>query len=102
MDDVEKVRRESMRWNILNVLNKNRPHLMSEVFLLDIIRAIFPGATLVELRRELDYLEERNLVKLSKKPTGQWFAELSRYGIDIAEYTVECHPGIARPEKYWG
>ena len=25
----------------------------------------------------------------------------SRYGVDIAEYTIDCEPGIARPAKYW-
>ena len=23
------------------------------------------------------------------------------HGTDVAEYTVECDPGIARPQKYW-
>ncbi len=54
-----------------------------------------------ELRRELDYLEERGLVKLRNQNTGVWFGELTRDGIDVVEYTVECDPGIARPQKYW-
>ncbi|MDR0716490.1 MAG: hypothetical protein LBF50_03610 [Azoarcus sp.] len=101
MNDMDKIRRESMRWNILNILNMNRPHLMNEDFLLDIIRTIFTGATLNELRRELDYLEERELVKLIKNPAGGCLIDLLRYGIDIAEYTIDCAAGIARPEKYW-
>jgi hypothetical protein len=27
--------------------------------------------------------------------------KLTRIGIDVVEYTVECDPGIARPKKYW-
>ncbi|HDS5467820.1 TPA: hypothetical protein QHY01_004518, partial [Enterobacter asburiae] len=50
---------------------------------------------------ELDYLADRKMVDLEKKPSGDWFADLTRLGVDLVEYTVECGPGIARPEKYW-
>ena len=30
-----------------------------------------------------------------------WFADLTHLGVDIAEYTIDCQAGIARPEKYW-
>ena len=101
MTDVAKVRRESMRWNLIATLNKARPYSTTEQFLLDVMRAIYPDATPLEVRRELDYLADRQLVSLDKQPSGTWFADLTRYGVDIAEYTVECHPGIARPVKYW-
>ena len=61
----------------------------------------YPDATPLELRRELDYLSDRDLVKLEKRPDGKWFADLTRYGTDVAEYTIDCEPGIARPVKYW-
>ena len=51
------------------------------------------------MRRELDYLETRDLVKVFTDPLGQVSAELTRFGIDIAEYTVDVEPGIARPPK---
>ena len=101
MVDHSKVRRESMRWNLLNTLNKARPYTSNEQFLLEVMRAIYPDATALEIRRELDYLGDRDLVDLNKTPSGAWFADLTRYGVDIAEYTVECHAGIARPVKYW-
>ena len=47
----------------------------------------------------LDYLESRDLVKVFTDPLGQVSAELTRFGIDIAEYTVDVEPGIARPPK---
>jgi len=65
------------------------------------IQGIYPDATALELRRELDYLADRSLVTLKKEPSGVWICGLTHYGVDIAEYTVECRPGIARPEKYW-
>ena len=101
MVDHVKVRRESMRWNLLNTLNKARPYTSNEQFLLEVMRAIYPDATALELRRELDYLADRSLVELKKEPSGRWFADVTRYGVDIAEYTVDCQPGIARPVKYW-
>ena len=99
--DQKKVRRESMRWNLINTLDKSRPHTSSEQFLLDVMRAIYPDVTALEMRRELDYLADRELVDLQKQPSGTWFADLTRYGVDIAEYTIDCEPGIARPAKYW-
>ena len=101
MVDHAKVRRESMRWNLINTLDKARPHTSSEQFLLQVMQAIYPDATALEVRRELDYLADRDLVELKKQPSGTWFADLTRYGVDIAEYTIECDPGIARPVKYW-
>ena len=101
MVDITRVRRESLRWSLLVALNKNRPYTASETLLLDVSRAIYPDTTPLELRRELDYLADRKMVDLEKKPSGDWFADLTRLGVDLVEYTVECGPGIARPEKYW-
>lgn len=97
----EKYRREGMRWHIINTLNKARPYTSSEVFLLDVMRGIYPNATALELRQQLEYLQDRKLLDLTKQPSGMWFADLNRLGVDIAEYTIECQAGIARPEKYW-
>lgn len=101
MVDMLRVRRESMRWNLLVTLNKARPYTSNETFLQDVMRAIYPDTTALELRRELDYLADRKMVELVKQPSGIWFADLTRLGVDLVEYTVECGPGIARPEKYW-
>ena len=97
----EKARREGMRWHIINTLNKALTYTSSEAFLLNVMRGIYPDATALELRRELDYLADRRLVELVKQPSGMWFADLKRLGVDIAEYTIDCEAGIARPPKYW-
>ncbi len=101
MVDITRVRREYLRWSLLVALNKTRPYTASETLLLEVSRAIYPDTTQLELRRELDYLADRKMVELERRPSGDWFADLSRLGVDIVEYTVECSPGIARPEKYW-
>lgn len=101
MIDQAKVRRESMRWIILLTLYNASPIGAYEELVLATIQALFPDATALENRRELDYLSDRELVKLIKEPGGRWFADLTRYGTDVAEYTVDVDPGIARPTKYW-
>lgn len=98
---MQKARTEGIRWQLVSILNKARPHTTSEQFLIDVLRQLYPDITGIELRRELDYLADRKLVDIVKQPIGLWFADLTRLGVDIAEYTIDCQPGIARPEKYW-
>lgn len=99
--DPQRIRRESLRWLIILTLNNARPVGAYEGPILTVAQSEYPDATAIELRRELDYLSGRRLVCLLKEPSGRWFAELTRHGTDIAEYTVDCEPGIARPQKYW-
>ncbi len=101
MIDPAKARRESLRWFILLTLNTSRPVDPHETVVLSTIQAVYPDATPMELRKELDYLKDRSLVTLDKQPSGQWICGLTHYGVDIAEYTIDCFPGIARPAKYW-
>ena len=99
--DLEKVRREQLRWIMLLALNHARPYGTYEEVLLATAQAIYVDATALEIRRTLDYLKDRGLVLLRKEPIGRWWADLTHSGTDIVEYTVDCEPGIARPEKYW-
>lgn len=99
--DTAKIRRESLRWLILLTLNNARPIGSFEGPILSVAQSEYPDATALELRRELDYLEDRKLIVVRKEPSGRWHADLTRYGTDIAEYTIDCAPGIARPAKYW-
>ena len=99
--DHAKTRRESMRWSILLILNTARPVSTHESLVLTTVQAIYPDATPLEVRRELDYLHDRLLVEVKKDPSGVWYSDLTSLGVDVAEYTVECLPGIARPTKYW-
>lgn len=99
--DHTKARREAMRWTILLILNNARPVSTHESLVLSTMQAIYPDATALEVRRELNYLHDRLLIVVKKEPSGVWYAELTALGVDVAEYTVDCHPGIARPAKYW-
>lgn len=101
MIDPAKTRRESLRWYIIKTLDTSRPVDPHEAVVLDTIRGIYPDSTSLELRRELDYLADRSLVTLDKQPNGVWICGLTHNGVDVAEYTIACYPGIGRPEKYW-
>jgi hypothetical protein len=100
--DLDKARREELRWLILQALNSAQPVGASEQLIFTAITPIIPDLTQLELRRNLDYLAERDLITITGRGTApQWFCKLDRYGIDVVEYTVDCEPGIARPNKYW-
>jgi len=98
--DMEKARRWEMRWMILTALYAAQPVGTTEAILLQAMESVVPGLTMLEIRRELDYLAERDLVTVSAQDMPIWFAKINRHGIDIVEYTVPCHPGIARPKKW--
>jgi hypothetical protein len=98
--DQAKHRREFGRWVVLLALYNARPIGAYEEVLLSIMRGMWPDATAHEVRLALDYLGDRKLIEVRKEPSGRWFADLNRYGVDVVEYTVPCEPGIARPEKY--
>ncbi len=100
--DLEKSRRETLRWLILQTLNSARPIGASEVLILTALQAVLPDYTQREVRCELDYLESRELLAVTGRGMQPaWFAKLTRHGVDVVEYTCACEPGIARPQKYW-
>jgi hypothetical protein len=99
--DHAKIRREALRWLLILALNHSRPVRAHESMLLSTAHGVYGDTTEMEIRRELGYLEERHLVEVERNPAGFWLASLTSAGVDIAEYTVDCRPGIARPEKYW-
>lgn len=101
MTELLRARREGMRWNLLNALNRARPLGALDVLLLDVVRGIYPNATANELHNELDYLGRQRLVDVDRRPDGHWHAQLTHEGVDVVEYTSHCPAGIARPQKYW-
>lgn len=97
--DLQKARREELRWLILLALNAARPMGTSEAVIKNAIEPVILDITQHEIRTELDYLEERKLITIDRKDTPSWFAKINRYGIDVVEYTVPCDPGIKRPRE---
>jgi predicted ArsR family transcriptional regulator len=99
--DIEKARREELRWLILRTLYAAQPVGTSENVIRNAIEPLMLDITAHEIRRELDYLAERGLVIVTQRDALIWMAKINDHGVDVVEYTVECHPGIARPKKYW-
>lgn len=102
MTDLTKARREGMRQLLLTALNNARPIGAMDQLLLNVVLDIYPNATANELHQQLEYLADKDLVDIDKRPDGHWHSKLNSNGIDVVEYTVACPAGIARPAKYWG
>lgn len=98
--DMEKSQRELIRWYIMVAINSGRPYPVAEPLILAAIQTIPIECTAMALRRELDYLRDRKLATLKTPEGAPWVAELTHYGVDVVEYTVDVLPGIARPKKY--
>ena len=92
-----KARREAIRWHLLSAIDLSRPVGIYTEALLPIINSVYPDATHQEIRRELDYLEARETVRIDRDPMDRWFVDLTRTGIEFVEYTIDAQPGIARP-----
>ena len=99
--DLERAQREEARWRILRVLDAGRPQAVSETLILRTLQDISLPITPYGLRRELDYLRDRGLIILRGEDEPTWLADLTRYGVDVVEYTQPCEAGIARPRKWY-
>ena len=98
MIDMAKTRREDMRWHLLSAVDLSRPVGIYTEPLLAIVRAVYPDATHQEVRVNLDYLEAREMVRISKDPVDRWMVDLTRTGIDFVEYNIDAQPGVSRPK----
>ena len=101
MSDIEaqmqRARREAMRWYLLQAVHVSRPYGMYTEPLLAVVQAVYPDATHREVRVQLDYLEDRGLTTIRRDAMDRWMCDLTREGVDLVEYTTDCEPGIARP-----
>lgn len=98
--DLQQAQRRNVRWRILATLDAGRPGKLQESLILDVLNGANLSVTPTELRRELDYLRDRGLITLTGEGTPNWSADLTRDGIDVVEYEVDCDAGIARPAKW--
>jgi hypothetical protein len=97
--DMERARREELRWVLLRALYAAQEIGTSETILRKAIEDVIRDVTDIEIRRALDYLTERELIAVERKRP-VWFAKINNHGIDFVEYTVDAHPGIARPNRW--
>jgi hypothetical protein len=97
-EGMARVRRETIRWFILVALDVSRPAGCYTEVLLSVVQGTWPDATHLEVRREVDYLEDLGLLEVRRDPTDRWYAEPTANGVDVAQYAVDCPPGIKRPK----
>ncbi len=94
--------RALVRWSILQTLQVGGHLGATEPMIQAVFQDLFPrlsGQRMI--RDQLSYLEGRKLVSIERSEIKPWRAKLTRHGIDLVEYTIDCEPGIARPLKYW-
>jgi hypothetical protein len=97
--DIEQKRREEARWRILRMLDAGRPIGCSEDILRRGLNDIKIPFSANEVRREMQYLRDRDLIILEGEDSDTWFGQLTWHGIDFIEYTIPAEPGIARPRQ---
>jgi hypothetical protein len=98
--DLNRAKREELRWLVLLTLYQAQEIGLSENIILNSVQPCLPDVTQMEIRRAMDYLAERDLMKIEDRHQPVWFAKINRYGMDIVEYTLPVDPGIARPRKW--
>ena len=98
--ELEQKEREDARWRILRVLDAGRPVGVNERIVWRVLHDVKIGLSPMQVRRELEYLQDLGLAKLEDVETETWLAKLTAHGVDVVEYTVDSPPGIARPKKY--
>lgn len=96
--DIERARREHLRWEILSAVQQRRPEGINESILASALRGEFnlQGS---ELRCELDYLSDKELLTIADQRATSWLVSLTPYGIDVLDYCAPAPVGVRRPEK---
>jgi hypothetical protein len=92
---------QELRWRICLALHYARPLSASSGLLWRALDESDLPITAQQLNREVAYLQDKEIVTVAGDLSGDWKAELSAAGVDLVEYTIDCPPGIGRPEKYW-
>jgi hypothetical protein len=97
VDDLEKSRVEYIRWRILRILDVGRPQKVAIELIGIALNDIQMTCSPAELLKQIDYLEQKNLVKTDTVKRVK-LASLTACGIDVVESTVPCPVGIACQE----
>ena len=95
MPDLNRHRREGLRADVLLILNVARPEGASETLISRTLGDSYHDLGPSELRRELDYLADKDLVVLSQKHKSVWKARLTSAGVDVVEGSRDTPSGIS-------
>lgn len=87
----------AVRWSIVRTLRVGGHLGATETMLMEVLRSEWMTFSQSALRSELHYLESRELIEVEQSEIDPWRARLSRHGYDLADYQIDCLPGIHRP-----
>lgn len=98
--NLDRHRREGLRADILLVLNSARikgasQNHISEQLIMRTLGDSYDDIGPSELRRELDYLSEKDLIDIEGQGADIWRAALTVEGIDVVEGAADVPAGIA-------
>ena len=98
---IQQIRDEALRWKILLALDASRPIKFSEKLLRRALHdpPAFPVET-GKLRRELDWLRDRDLIAIEREHTDNWILDILPRGQDFVA-APEAHPieGVSPPPE---
>lgn len=98
---MQRIRDEALRWKILCAIDSSRPIPLSELLLRRAMHdpPAFPVET-AKLRRELDWLRDRELITIGREETGNWILDIEPAGQDFVA-NPKAHPieGVSPPPE---
>ncbi|MXZ81643.1 MAG: hypothetical protein F4Z15_09900 [Gammaproteobacteria bacterium] len=98
MNKTERMRQvPAIRWSILRTCNVGGHLGATETMLSRVIDAEWLGISRDDMRKELHYLSQRDLIEIEKSEIDPWRMTLTDHGRDLVDYQIDCRPGIARP-----
>ena len=97
--EIEQLRREDARWRILQIVNAGHPVGLTETLIGRVLRDVESPSSRDEVRRELAYLRDIELIEIGGEDDEVWFAIATAQGIAVVEYTAPPPAGIARPSR---
>ena len=89
-----------IRWDIIRTLRVGGHLGATERMIKDVLIAGYIEVSDHFIRDQITYLEKRKLIDVSRSEIEPWRLTLTRHGYDIADYQVDCEPGIHRP-PHW-
>ena len=101
IQQLENARRKMIRYRILKILDAGRPLPVGEGLINTILIDADLSATQSEVRRALQYLQDKNYLEVEMPKRGvsvHWSARLLPTGVDYIENVSMEDPGIARPD----
>lgn len=100
LEQLQNARRKMVRYRILKILDAGRPLPVGENLIADILIDADLDATQNDVRKALQYLQDKNYLAIEMPKRGvstHWSARLLPTGVDYIENIHIDDAGIARP-----